>query len=967
MSDHTQHNNNYNYDNIPEEMKALRQWVCYKLEPNEDGDLIKMPRNPNGGARARSNDPSTWNTFEAAIAASRRYDGIGFIISEDDPFLLIDLDKCVKEGQIERWAQEIINEIDSYTEFSPSRTGIHIIAKAKKPGLRCRSTSTQAGNIEIYDKLRFVVMTGNIVPGTRPTIQPAPNEVAALYNRLFGNSDADSVGKPAARRRQLTEQQSPILSDMELLEKALTAKNGALFGQLYAGDIAAYNYDWSSADQALCNMLAFWTGRDPIQMDRLFRQSGLYRDKWDSKRGDTTYGQMTIDKAISDCRQVYESFDPRDWVSVTEAAEILGICEKAVRRRAAGHVKTGKLRSIRIDGRVMIHKQDLSSQIGGNSDGDGGNFIGNSGNSGGNSGNSGGNSGNFGGNLPANSGNSVANSLDTARNSLPNSLNGLGNSLANSLYGDPEKRTRVYPQTDYGNAERLVDAHSDNIRYCYPWKRWLIWRGNRWCIDNTNEIERLAKQTVRSMYAECATIDVDEVRKALVRHIKSSESQAKLNAMISLAESEPGIPIIPDELDSDQWLLNCRNGTVDLRTGKLQPHDRGQMITKIIDVDYDPSATCPLWEQFIFDIMGGNQTLVNFLQRAVGYSLTGDMSEQVFFILYGIGANGKSTFLNTLRELLAEYAIETSPETFAVKDRGSYTGDIADLKGVRFVVTTEFAQGKSLNEVVVKQLTGGDTIRARRLYQDEFEFKPTFKIWMAANNKPRIRESANAIWRRIRLIPFLEQFCDISQAEYNPDAKLADPQLAAKLKAEQAGILRWAVDGCLMWQKEGLGLPMEVREANAKYRAEMDFLSDFLAECCIVTPEARVTTQELFRAYLYYCDRTGDKPVGKRTFNTMMRERGFHDGRGHANKPIWLGIGLIDEVHSGECQESSSGTSVTFDTKVTNHAEILHEKKSIEKRMGKSVTEGNQNNDEQGQDQGQNRENQDQDGMWWID
>jgi primase-polymerase (primpol)-like protein/DNA-directed RNA polymerase subunit RPC12/RpoP len=296
-----------NYDLIPEELKALPQWVCFRWEPSEADPTvkIKMLRNWNGGAKAKTNDPSTWGTFEQCLSVVKRYDGIGYIVSEDDPYTFVDLDHCVDASQnIEQWARKIINDIDSYTEFSVSGDGIHIFAKASKPGPRCRIQTTP--NVEIYDHHRFVVMTGNIVPNTCGVIQPAPNEIAVLYNEIFG--EAEKLDRDF-KETSTDDAVSPVnLSDDEILARVLRSKSGPDFERLWNGDTSDYNDDDSAADQALCNMLAFWTCKDASRMDSLFRQSGLFRpEKWDKIHfGDgRTYGQGTIDKAIADTKNVY--------------------------------------------------------------------------------------------------------------------------------------------------------------------------------------------------------------------------------------------------------------------------------------------------------------------------------------------------------------------------------------------------------------------------------------------------------------------------------------------------------------------------------------------------------------------------------------------------------------------------------------------------------------------------------------
>ena len=244
----------------------------------------------------------------------------------------------------------------------------------------------------------------------------------------------------------------------------------------------------------------------------------------------------------------------------------------------------------------------------------------------------------------------------------------------NGHHTDPIKRAPSFAAhnlTDLGNTRRLVDQHGPHLRYCYNWGRWLVWDGRRWEIDECGEIMRRAKDTVRSIYAEASQLADDDQRKETARWAMRSESEAKIRSMVSLAESEPGIPIRPEDLDTDPWMLNVRNGTVDLRTGQILPHDPGRLITKLCPVEYDPSATCPTWLAFLDRIMDHNQDLLDFMQRAIGYSLTAITSEQVLFFLYGIGANGKSTLLNAIREMMGEdYAQHTPTETLLLKERG---------------------------------------------------------------------------------------------------------------------------------------------------------------------------------------------------------------------------------------------------------------------------------------------------------
>ena len=438
-------------------------------------------------------------------------------------------------------------------------------------------------------------------------------------------------------------------------------------------------------------------------------------------------------------------------------------------------------------------------------------------------------------------------------------------------------------ESDQGNAMRLVHRHGKDLLYCHPWRKWLIWDGRRWRVDDTAEVFRRAKETIRSIYDEAAKAADENERKALAKHALKSEGEPRIRHMIKLAESEPGIPVTPNELDADRWLLNCWNGTLDLRTGELREHRREDRITKLVPVDYDPEATAPTWDAFLQRIMDGNEDLIAFLQRAVGYSLTGDVSERVLFFLYGGSDNGKSTFLETVRALLGDYAQTTPTETLLAKRGGNIPNDVARLRGARFVSASESEEGKRLNEPLIKELTGGDTICARFLHAEFFEFKPQCKIWLATNHKPVVRGTDKAIWNRIKLIPFA---VTIPEAEQ-------DKRFGEKLKPELAGILAWAVRGCLEWQENGLGVPSEVKRATESYREEMDILGNFIKDCCVVGHTAEVTAKDVYNAYVEWCKANGEPPISKKAFGQCLKERGFVPGRtGKAR--VWRGIGLLD-------------------------------------------------------------------------
>jgi putative DNA primase/helicase len=328
--------------------------------------------------------------------------------------------------------------------------------------------------------------------------------------------------------------------------------------------------------------------------------------------------------------------------------------------------------------------------------------------------------------------------------------------IANSItrYAPSDKATAPH-LTDLGNASRLVAAHGADLRFVSLWSQWLVWDGTRWAKDETGEVHRRAKDTVRRMYAEAMMLDDSKEREVLGKHATASENEKRISSMIALARTEPEVVVKPDALDADHWLLNCTNGTLDLRTGTLRPHDRTDRITKLAPVVYDASARCDRWLAFLEQIFEGDGDLIRYMQKVIGFSLTGTTLDHALFMAYGSGANGKSTLFKTVATMLGDYAQNARSQTLMLKrtDSGA-TPEIARLHGARFVLAVEAEAGKHLAEGLVKGLTGGDRVVARNLYQGEFEFEPTHKLFLAVNHKPRIGGTDYGIWRRVHLIPF---------------------------------------------------------------------------------------------------------------------------------------------------------------------------------------------------------------------
>jgi len=448
--------------------------------------------------------------------------------------------------------------------------------------------------------------------------------------------------------------------------------------------------------------------------------------------------------------------------------------------------------------------------------------------------------------------------------------------------------TRDFRLTDYGNAERMVAAHGDDFRYCTDWGCFLVWDGTRWVRDNGPRITQIAKQTVREMLKDAANIQDDAKRLALVKHQAASESAKKLQAMIELVKSEPGILIDSSQLDRDPMLLNVLNGTIDLRTGQCRDHRREDLISKLAPVKYDASATCPEWEKFLDRIMQQNADNIGYIRRALGYSITGETGERVVFIPYGCGANGKSTLIETTTYILGDYATTTQASTLMTKGKNAsgIPNDIAALRGARFVDAGETEENQRLAVALVKRLSGGDTMSARFLHGEFFNFEFEGKIWVGTNHRPTITESNQAIWDRVRLIPFNYRF---------PDHERDIHFKKKKLWPEASGILNFLIAGCLEWQAHGLMTPPDVIEANQEYRSEMDVVEQFLDAWAEREPTARTRLDDLYQQFVQWADFYGYDRLTKLELTSRLKEKGFQQYHTKSERG-WQGIKIVDRI-----------------------------------------------------------------------
>jgi len=438
--------------------------------------------------------------------------------------------------------------------------------------------------------------------------------------------------------------------------------------------------------------------------------------------------------------------------------------------------------------------------------------------------------------------------------------------------------------TDSTNAMRLIKLHGRDIRYNSAWKKWVVWNGKFWEMDEGNVlVHEKGLEMVRNIYDDLLkTADYRErieIEKAAIL----SESVRRRKAFVEASTWVSALRIKTDELDPNPWLLNVKNGTINILNREFREHRQEDMITKIANVNYDPNADCPMWKNFIREILDYKADIIKFVQTAAGWSLSGDVSEQTMFILYGTGANGKTTFLNTIMRLLGDYAIATPTETFMKKNGDSYTNDVARLRGTRFVTTTEVEQGRRMSEPLIKKITGNDEMTARFLYGEFFNFMPTFKIFMATNHKPVIKGTDHGIWRRIKLIPFTQRIPEEKQ----------DKHLELKLREEASGILNWLLEGMANWSKEQLKPPKAVLFATDEYRGEMDVIGNFIQEKCEQKKELSIVIKKLYKAYSDWCEENNEHAVSERFFTLRLKEMGFEQDRTSTER-FWVGVGLAE-------------------------------------------------------------------------
>ena len=723
---------------IPQTLRRLPRWIWW--------DKHKKPHSAVTGELIDPTNPKCGVSYEEAVdymMLEPSASGLGFILGEG--VAGIDIDGAFDEtGCLHSDASAIVEMMKPcYMERSPSGSGIHILGFGTKSSAACKKPLQASKLLEVYDKDRYFTVTGDRLPESETDLTDLTPRLLSLCDRYLPGIKSKEASVP------MTED---VWTDREVLDSIRQSPSHAfIFEDLWNGDLAKHNGDHSSADAALVERLLFFSGGNELQVDRLFRQSALMRDKWDEMRGNKTYGELTI-------------------------------------------------------GRI---KQQMTCF-----------------------------------------------------------------------------RTKQRPLTEVGAAERLADHHAGRLRYCHDWGRWLLWDGSRWDTDKTNRIQSMAVKVLRAIPEEAAALD-DKTRKLYAAFSLGMEKNSGVTNLLKQAERL--MPVLSGSLDADLWKLNCLNGTLDLTSGKLLPHDPGALHTKQVPVLFDPKAKCPQYESFLRTALCHNEELFEFVRQYTGITLTGSIAEQCFAVLFGQGDNGKSVQLNILRALMGDYGKTAPPNVFLEKQHGDgIPNDLADLQGARFVVDIETKEKVYFNEQRIKAVTGGEPIKARFLNKEFFEYTPQLKLWIASNHKPNISGMDAGIWRRIRIIPF--------DAVIPKSQKIKDLDKII-VREELPGILNWALQGCLDWQKAGaLFTPQAVLLATESYKQEMDILGQFIEDCCEVGDGYAVMKADLYQAYHSWALGSGHKyPLTATRFGSKMKERNRFSELKHREmngKYSWEGIRL---------------------------------------------------------------------------
>lgn len=792
-----------NVDNLPAALREHGLFCCWQYETRTGSDKpTKVPYNPRTGGRAQSTNPQTFAPLAMALETLERggYDGLG--VGVFGSLGAIDIDHCLDEnGALSDMAEDIMASMGAYTEFSPSGHGLRILFTVPEGFQYDKARyyiNNQKAGLEVYIAgctQKYVTVTGHaITPGL--DLEERGAQLRAVLEKYMVRPKSQKPATPARGMAPAPLDWSSTigdgapmeLDDLSLIERAKRSKNGAQFAALWSGDSTGYKSP-SEADVALCNALAFWTGRDAARMDRLFRQSGLFRsDKWDRPTAGSTYGAITIQNAIDTAQQVY---DPQ-----------------AHFRRKAGQFTApapGSQRKL-----IELH---------------------------------------------------------------------------------PEKNDR-YAWNDIGNGNLFADWYRDTARYVPERKKWFVYNGLVWEPDTGSlRTMELCKKLADALVVYALSLPDGAVRDEYRQFVE--RWQKRYNRETVLKDAAGVYPVRLTDFDRDPMLYNCQNGTLDLRTRQFRPHAPADMLTLISGARYDPAARSELWEKAVEEAMEGDAGKTAYLQKALGYGLTGDTSEECFFMLYGpTTRNGKGTIMETYMALQGSYGKAARPETITQKDKANSsapTEDIARLAGARVVNISEPGKQMILSAALVKTLTGRDTINARFLNENSFEYIPQFKLFINTNHLPKVTDPTIFDSGRVKVIPFERHFAEAEQ----------DKGLKRKLRgaANLSGLLNWCLDGLWAMRETGLESPEAVRAATASYQRSSDKIARFVEETMEPDPMGEIRTEEAYQQYQMWCARNGHRPEATPSFKQSMEahttvKRKRPNGAGRNANPMLLICGM---------------------------------------------------------------------------
>ena len=742
-------------ETFPQELLELDQWVLWR-RVERNGRATKQPYTA-AGALASSTDPGTWSPFDQAARAydAGTFDGLGFVFSDVDPYCGIDFDAHSDGGQLDDWALERVNRLDSYTEWSPSGAGVHVIVRAALPG---SGRNSRDMGLEMYTAGRFFTVTGRPLDDrtwhTIPERQAAADWLYAQFPVREAAPGLPTVGAPS----------TPVdLDDAALFDRILASKQGDTFRRLWAGDKSAYNGDESAADLALCNLLAFWTGKDPQRMDRLFRQSGLFRDKWDrNARAGETYGAGTIRMAIDGTSDTYQ----------------LPTAAPAIQWPTNGHASSN--------------------------------------------------------------GNGAGPAKTTAADAFAKGSN------------------------DLGNAQFAFEHYGAHFAYTEA-LGWLHHVGTHW--EREAAEAKVHGAVVEALKERCALAlaghDLDMLRAATPSAKHTRDALFHFRHMATVPTRQ---------FDTAGHLLNCKNGVVDLRTGDLVAHTPSDRFTYCVNTEYIPGERSELWERLLLDWFGGDHDVILYLQRAMGYTVTGENREECLFYMHGPGRAGKGTLVNSVAHLLGAPIAQAVDFDAFTSDNDAQNFRLAPLRAARMVTASESKKGRSMNEKTVKNITGGDTIQAAYKHRDPFTFSPTFKLWMMSNDVPRGDVDDDAFWYRVRLFTLTKSH--MGGEDNGIKATLAQP-------AHRRGVLAWLVLGAMRWYERGLGTPAQIWQNAKTAREEQDQVHQWLRDCCTLREGVETPAADLYISYTAWCTENGiDRAkLSRAGLTNKLRSKGFPNRR----------------------------------------------------------------------------------------